>query len=96
MVGLLSGDDWSVCGQREVDTWVWHQVSLELSQVDVEGTVEPQRGSDRTNDLSDQSVQVGVGWSFNVQVASADIVDGFIVYHEGAVGVFQGGMGCQD
>jgi hypothetical protein len=37
------------------------------------------------DDLTDQSVQVGVGWSLNVQVTSADIVDGFIVYHESTV-----------
>ncbi len=30
MVGLLSGDDRSVCGQGEVDTRVGHQVGLEL------------------------------------------------------------------
>ena len=41
-------------------------------------------------------VQVGVGWSFDVQVSSADVVDGLVVDHEGAVGVLQGGMGGQD
>ena len=96
MIGLFGRDDRGICCQREVDTWVWYQVGLELSQVDVEGTIKSQRSSDRADDLSDQSVQVGVGWSFNVQVTSADIIDGFIVYHEGAVGVFQGSMGCQD
>merc|ERR1712050_730959 len=40
MVSLLGGDDWGVCGEREVNTWVWDQVSLELSQIDVEGTIE--------------------------------------------------------
>ena len=30
VVGLLRGDHGSVGGQREVDTWVWHQVGLEL------------------------------------------------------------------
>ena len=85
MVSLLGGDDWGVCSQREVDTWVGHQVGLELSQVDVEGTIESQRGSDGADNLTNQSVQVGVGWSLNVQVTSADIVDSLIVYHEGAV-----------
>jgi len=46
--------------------------------------------------LSDQSVQVGVGWSFDVQVTTADIVDGFVVDHESTVGVLQGGMCGQD
>ena len=85
MVGLLSGDDWGVSGQREVDTWVGYQVGLEFSQVNIEGTVESQGGSDGADNLTNQPVQVGVGWSLNVQVSSADIVDGLVVYHEGTV-----------
>ena len=40
MIGLLGRDDWSIGGEREVDTWVWYQVGLELSEIDVEGTIE--------------------------------------------------------
>lgn len=96
MVSLLSGDNWGVGGEREVDTWVWYQVGLELGQVDVEGTIESEGGSDGGDDLTNQSVQVGVGWSLDVQVTSADIVDGFVVNHESTVGVLKGGMGGQD
>jgi hypothetical protein len=46
VVGLLGGDDWSVGGQREVDTWVWHKVGLELSQINVKCTVESKGGGD--------------------------------------------------
>ena len=93
---LLSRDDWSVGDEWEVDTWVWDQVSLELSQVDVEGTVESEGGGDGRDDLTDQSVQVGVSWTFDVQVTSADVVDGLVVDHEGTVGVLQGGVGGED
>ena len=79
-----------------MDTWVGHQVGLELSQVDVEGTVESQRGGDRADNLTDQPIQVGIAWSIDIQVASADIVDGLIVDHEGTVGVLKGGVGGQD
>jgi len=79
-----------------MDTWVWYQVGLELSQVDVEGTIESERCGDGADNLSDQTVQVGVCWAFNVQVPPADVVDGLVVDHEGAVGVFKGGMGGQD
>ena len=96
MISFLGGDDWGVGGQREVDTWVWYQVGLELSQVDVEGTIESEGSSDGGDNLGNQSVQVGVGWSLNIQVSAADIVDGLVVDHEGAVRVFQGGMGGQD
>ena len=35
--------------------------------------------------LSDESVQVLVVWSLNSKVSSADVVDSFVVDHEGAV-----------
>jgi hypothetical protein len=96
MISLLGRDNWGVCGEREVDTWVGYQVGLEFSQVDVQGTIESQGGSDRGDNLTNQSVQVGVGWSLNIQVTSADIVDSLVVDHEGTVGVFKGGVGGQD
>ena len=46
MVGLLSRDDRGVGSQGEVDSWVGHQVGLELSEIDVEGTIESEGGSD--------------------------------------------------
>jgi hypothetical protein len=96
VVGLLSGDDWGVSGEREVNSRVWDQVGLEFSEIDVEGTVESEGSSDRGDDLADESVQVGVGWSLDVQDSSADIVDGLVVDHEGTVGVLEGGVGGED
>lgn len=47
LVGSLSGgDDGSVSNEREVDTGVGDEVSLELVQVDVEGAIESERGGD--------------------------------------------------
>ena len=58
--------------------------------------VVPERSGDGGDNLSDQTVQVGVRWPFNVEVATADVVDGLVVDHEGAIGVLQGGVGRQD
>ena len=80
-------DDRGIGGQREVDTRVGHQVGLELSQIHVEGTVKTQGGSDGRHDLADQTVEVGVAGALNVQVTAADVVDGLVVDHEGAVGM---------
>merc|ERR1712055_487383 len=96
VIGLLSRDDWGVGDQGEVDSGVRDQVGLELGQVDVESSIESQRGSDRGDDLADQTVEVGVGWSVNVEIAAADVVDSLIIDHEGAVRVLQRGVGCQD
>ena len=96
MVGFLGRDDRRVGGQGEVDTWVGHQVGLELSQIDIEGTIKAQGSRDGADNLADQTVQVGVGGTLDVQVATADVVDGLVVDHEGTVGVLEGGVGCQD
>ena len=96
VVGLLGRDDRSVGGQREVDAWVGHQVGLELRQIDVESSVEAEGGRDGADDLSDESVQIGVGRSLDVEVTTADVVDGFVVDHEGAVRVLQGRVCRQD
>ena len=96
VVGLLSGDDWGVGGEHEMDTWVGHQVGLELSHIDVEGTVESEGGSERGDDLRDESVEVGVGGSLNVEVSAADVVDGLVVEHDGDVSVLEEGVGGED
>merc|ERR1712110_375714 len=96
VVRLLSGDDGGVGDQREVDPGVGHQVGLELGQVHIESSVKSQRGRDRGDDLTDQSVEVGVGRPVNVQVPPADVVDCLVVYHEGAVRMLQSGMSSQD
>merc|ERR1711937_32225 len=65
---------------------VGHQVGLELSDIDVEGTVESEGGSEGRDNLGNESVQVGVGGSLDIEVAAADIVDGLVVEHDSDVG----------
>merc|ERR1740115_280240 len=96
VVSLFGRDDWRVGGQWEVNSWVWHKIGLEFSQIDVEGTIESERGGDGGHDLGNETVQVGVCWSFNVQVSSADVVHRFVVNHEGTVGVLEGGVASED
>lgn len=94
--GLGSGDNWCVGNQREVDAWVWHQVGLELVQIDVERSVEAERSGDGGDDLSDETVQVLVVGTLDAQVAAANVVDGLVVDHERAVTVLKSGVGGQD
>jgi len=46
--------------------------------------------------LSDESVQVGVGWSLDIEVSSADIINGFVIDHDGNIGVLEEGVGGKD
>jgi hypothetical protein len=76
-----------------MDSWVWHQVGLELSDIDVKGTIESEGSSQGGDNLGNESVQVGVGWSLDVEVSSADIVDGLVIDHDGNIGVLKEGVG---
>ena len=96
VVSLLSRDNGSISDEREVDTWIGHQVGLELCEIDIQGTIEAKGSGDRGDDLSDKTVKVGIGRSLYVEVPAADVVDGLIVHHESTVGVLQSGVGGQD
>jgi hypothetical protein len=78
-----------------MDSWIWDQVSLELGDIDVKGTVESEGGSEGGDNLSNESVQVGVGWSLNIKVSSADIIDGFVIEDNGDIGVLEKGVSGQ-
>ena len=75
-----------------MDSWVWHQVSLELSNINVQSTIESEGGSEGGDDLSNESVQVGVGWSLDIKVSSADIVNGLVIKDNSNIGVLQKGV----
>jgi len=76
-----------------MDSGVWDEVGLELSDIDVEGTIESEGGGQGGDNLGDQSVEVGVGGSLDVEVSAADVVDGLVVEHDGDVGVLKEGVG---
>jgi hypothetical protein len=96
VVGLLGRDDGGVRGEHEVDTGVGDEVGLELGHIDVEGTIETERGSEGGDNLRDESVQVGVGGALNIEVTAADIVDGLVVEHDGDIGVLEERVGGED
>ena len=51
-----------------MDAWVWHQVGLELGDVNIECSIKPQRRREAGNDLGNEAIQVRVRGAFNVQV----------------------------
>jgi len=62
-----------------MDTGIRDQIGLEFGNINVQGSIESQTGSQGWDDLGDESVEVSVSGSLDVQLSSADIVDGFIV-----------------
>merc|ERR1719186_1143853 len=85
VISLLCGDDGGVSHQREVNSWIGHKIGLKLSEIHIELSVESKRGGDGGDDLADEPVEVGVGRPLYVQVTAADVVDGLVIDHEGAV-----------
>jgi hypothetical protein len=79
-----------------MDSWIWDQVSLEFSNINVKGTIESEGGSEGGDNLSDKSVQVGVGWSLDIEVSSADIIDGLVIKDNGDIGMLEEGVSGED
>ena len=95
MMSFFHRDSRRIGNKREVNSGIRHQVCLELVQIHVEGTVESQRGRDGGDNLPNQTIEISISWPLNVKVASANIVNGFIVYHESTIGMVQSSLGGQ-
>ena len=96
MVSLLSRNDWGISDQGEMNPGVWHQIGLELVEVNIKSTIKTERGSNGRDDLTNQTIQIGISWPFNIQITTADIVNGLVVNHESTIGMIQSGVGGQD
>ena len=57
---------------------------------------ETERSSQWTDNLGNQSVQIGVSRTLDIQVPAANIVKSFVVVHDGHIGVLQQWMHTQD
>ena len=54
--GTNSREEGRIGGEREVNTREWHQIGLELVQINVEGSIKSERSSDAGDDLGNQPV----------------------------------------
>ncbi len=88
VISFLGWDDWRVWTQHKMNSWIWDQVGLEFSDINVQSTIESQRGGQRWDNLSNKSVQVGVSRSFNVQLSSANVINGFVIEDNCNISVF--------
>jgi hypothetical protein len=92
VVSLLSGDDRGIGCKHEVNSRVWDKVGLELSNINIQGTIETKGCSKRRHNLTNKSIKVGVSWSFDIEGSSAYIVQGLVIQTESAVSVLKKGM----
>merc|ERR1719317_69412 len=96
MVSLLSRDDGSIGHEREVDPWVRHQVSLELSKVNVQSSIKSKGSSDGRDNLANHAVEIRIRWSFNIKIPAADVINSLIINHESTIRMLKGSMGGQN
>jgi len=89
MISFFSGDDRSIRRQHKVNSRVGDKVGLEFSDINIKSSIESEGGGQGRDNLSDESVKVGVGGSLNIELSSADIVDGFVIEHNGNIGVLK-------
>jgi len=79
-----------------MDSWIWDQVSLEFGDINVKGTIESEGSGKGGDNLGDQSVKVGVSWSLDIEISSADIVNGLVIDHDGDISVLEEGVSGED
>ena len=96
VISFLGRDNWGVGRKHEMDSWIWDQVSLEFGDINVKGTIESEGSGKGGDNLGNKSVKVGVGWSLDIEVSSADIINGFVIDHDGNIGVLEEGVSGED
>jgi len=79
-----------------VDTGVGDKVGLELSDINVKGTIETEGGGKRGDHLGNKPVKVGISGSLNVEGTTADVIDGLVIEHDGNISVLKEGVGGED
>ena len=70
-----------------METWEWHEVDSEFSQVRVELTWESEAASDTRKGGRNEMVQITVGWGGELEGSEADIVKGLVVNAHDIIGV---------
>ena len=75
MISLVSGHHRCIGGKRVVDSGVGNKVGLELIQVNIQSSFKPQGGCDGGNNLSNETIKVGVGWPRDLQISSCNVID---------------------
>ncbi len=83
-----TGGEWSESNHEEVETWEWHEVNSELSQVRVELTGESEAAGNTGESGGNEMVKITVGWGGELEGSEADIIKSFVINAHNLIGVF--------
>ena len=82
-----TGGEWGESHHEEMESWEWHQVDGELSQVRVELTWESEAAGDTGESSGNEMVKITVGWGGELEGSEADIVEGLVINAHDIIGV---------
>jgi hypothetical protein len=70
-----------------MESWEWHEVDSELSEVGVELTWESEAAGDTGESGRDEMVKITVGWGGELEGSEADVVKGLVIDAHNVIGV---------
>eukprot|EP00056_Hartaetosiga_gracilis_P009898 m.143826 g.143826 ORF g.143826 m.143826 type:complete len:306 (-) comp13216_c0_seq1:587-1504(-) len=79
--------EWGETWHEEMETWEWHHVHGELTEISIELTWEAEAGGHTAHAGRHEVVKVTVCWGGELQGAEADIIKGFVINAECLVGI---------
>lgn len=77
--GKLEGNSFNRFVNKVNGFYSRHQVSLEFVQIDVERAIKAEGGSNRRDNLGNQTIEIGKTGRGNTELLLADVVNGLIV-----------------
>lgn len=75
----ITWNEWSISTEWEMNSWVGHKVSLKFNHVNVNCTWEAKGCGATRNNLTNDSIEVCICGTSNLQVGSTYVINGFIV-----------------
>jgi len=82
-----TGGEWGESHHEEMESWEWHQVDSQFSQVRVELTWESETAGDTRESSRDEMVKISVGWGGELEGSETDIVKGLVINAHDIIGV---------
>jgi len=89
MISLSATDERSISCNQHMKTWVWDKNCWEIVDVYIKTSLESKGSSKRGHNLSNQPIEVNVGWAFNIKCLLADIVQSLVIKVESKVRVLK-------
>ena len=93
---LLSRNNRRITDKRIMDTRIRHQVRLEFVEIHIQRAIKTQTGSDRADNLRNQTIQMLMVRTRDIQATLANVVHSLVIDQERAIRVLDRAVRGQD